>query len=77
MKDDGKRYFDLTEAERKQRAKLTAKESRLVGQLVRAVRRLPRTLCIDVDDEGFRVRKRITVGSAMQVAEVKRKTLVF
>lgn len=74
---DGKTYFDLSEAERKERAKLTAKESRSVSALIHAVRSLPTGLCIDVDDEGLTVSKRITEGAAMQVAEVKRRNLTF
>lgn len=70
-------YFELTADERKQRATLTAKEARAVSDLVRAVRRLPSTLCADIDDEGFTVRKRITAGSAVPVAKVRRKSLTF
>jgi hypothetical protein len=72
-----KTWAELTQAEVDAEAKLTAKESRAVSSLVRAVRRLPSGFCLSVDDEGFSVQKRITKGFAMGVAAVKRKTLHF
>lgn len=51
-------------------AKLTAKESRAVDDLVEAVKRLPKNFCLSVDDEGFFVQKRITRGFAQNVGSV-------
>lgn len=75
---DDKRYLDLTKREIKERARLTPEEKTAVEALLAAVRALPKSLCLDVDEEdGFSVSKRITRGSCKQVACVRRKSLKF
>lgn len=76
------RYYELTPAERKQRATLTPAEQIAVDAFLRAAKALPKTLCIhvrDYDDGGdnLAVSKRITAGSAMRVAGLRKKSLVF
>lgn len=77
--NDGKTYFELTEDERQDRRKLTPKEQAAVDTLMAAVKALPPSLCIDMDDfdHEFSVRKRITSGSATGVAKLKKKSLFF
>jgi len=77
MKNDGKRYFDLTEKEIKARARLGPKEQAAVDALKAAVKALPRSICLEVDEEGLRISKRITSGSAQEVATVRKASLEF
>ena len=79
---DHKTYFDLTPAERKARAKLTAKEAAAVAAFIAAAKALPRSICIEVNDNDWGdphllVSKRITRGSATQVATLCKRTLCF
>jgi hypothetical protein len=82
MKDDGCTYLDLTPAERKARARLTPKEQMAVDNLVAAIKALPPSLCCATTDfsddaEHFTISKRITRGSATQVAKVRKKSIIF
>lgn len=77
MKDDGKTYFDLTDKELKARAKLGPKEKEAVDALKTAVKALPRSICLEVDEEGLHISKRITAGSAKEVAKVRKASLEF
>lgn len=76
-----KSYLELTQDEIAQRKKLTPKEQRAVDAFIAAARALPRSLCIDVDSFGeaphLTVSKRITHGSASQVAELTKSSLCF
>ena len=80
-----KTYLDLDAAEIKARAALTPKEQEAVDALLAAVKALPKSICIYVEDfaeddtsePNFIVRKRITRGSAAQVASLRKKSLTF
>jgi hypothetical protein len=77
-----KTYLELTHDERRNRAKLTAKEQAAVDAFISAAKALPRSICIDVDDNDWgdphlTVSKRITAGSATQVAKLHKKSLCF
>lgn len=74
---DDRGYLELTEAERKKRAKLTNKEAKLVSRLIETVRALPPSITIDVDYDEFQVQKRITKGSAYGVARLRKKGIRF
>lgn len=78
-------YQELDETEVKSRAALTPKEQSAVDALLAAVKALPKSICIAVDDAwendpsepNFRVSKRITRGSAQQVAALRKRSLSF
>ncbi len=82
---DDKTYLELSETEIKSRAALTPKEQAAVDALLAAVKALPKSICINVDDAweddpsepNFTVSKRITRGSAQQVASLRKKSLCF
>lgn len=79
---DYKTYLELTDEEIKFRAALTPKEKAAVDAFIAAARALPKSICIAVDDNGWgepnlKVSKRITRGSAKQVAALRKKSLVF
>lgn len=71
------KYFDLTDKERAKGKKLTPKERAAVDAFLAAAKALPRSLCIDLDEVGITVSKRITPGAAMQVAALRKRTLEF
>lgn len=75
----GKTYFDLTPAERAERSRLTPEEKLAVQAAITACRALPRSITIEMDrHDGLLVfRKRITKGSCVQVAALKKKSLAF
>lgn len=52
-------YFDLSEKELAKKSKLTEKESIAVEAFKRAVRNLPRSICISVDKSGVSISKRV------------------
>jgi hypothetical protein len=77
-----KRYFDMTDEERDKKARLTPKEKLAVDNLIAAAKALPKSLCLEVEDdwdgEGhLRVSKRITRHSSQQVATLRKKSLKF
>lgn len=78
---DGKTYFDLSEDELTERAALTPSERQAVDAFISAARALPKTLCIDVNSFGeapqLTISKRLTAGSAQQVAQLTKKSLCF
>ena len=79
---DHKKFFDLTPAERKARAKLNPQEQAAVDAFIAAAKALPRSICIEVNDNDWGephllVSKRVTRGSATQVAALRKCTLVF
>lgn len=82
---DDKNFFELTPAQIAKRSKLTRKERRAVSRLLSAVRALPNTLCVDVEDasdsqpreHNFLVFKRITRGSSQEVASIRKKSLTL
>ncbi len=82
---DDKTFLELSNDEIKARAKLTPKEQIAVDALMAAVRDLPKSLCISVEEvweddssePNFSVSKRITRGSAQQVAKLRKKSLHF
>lgn len=82
---DDKTYLELDKTEIKSRAALTPKEQAAVDALLAAVKALPKSICIAVDDAweddpsepNFTASKRITRGSAQQVASLRKKSLCF
>ena len=79
---DHKTFLELTPAERKARAKLNPKEAATVSAFIAAAKALPRSICIEVNDNDWGephllVSKRITRGSATQVATLRKCTLCF
>jgi hypothetical protein len=77
-----KTYLELSEAQREKRATLTPKERNAVDTFIAAARSLPPSICIHVDDNDWGepnlvVSKRITSGSARQVATLRKKSLCF
>ncbi len=79
---DDKTYLELDETEIKARAALTPKEKTAVDAFIAAAKALPESICIDVDDNDWgepnlTVSKRITRGSAQQVASLRKKSLCF
>lgn len=74
---DNKTWFEFTPAERKKRATLTPVEGLLVADLLKAVKALPRSIVLEVTVEGLDVRKRITRGSTVIVATLRKKSLKF
>ncbi len=55
--------------------KMTTKETCAVRDLMHALRRLPRGLQLDINEEGAVVRKRVRPGYAGNVALLARKSL--
>jgi hypothetical protein len=78
---NNKTCFELDENEIKARAALTRKEQIAVNALMAAVKALPKSLCINIDDDPgrptFTVSKRITRESARQVAWLRKKSVIF
>lgn len=79
---DKKTYLELSEKEIKSRAALTPKEQTAVDAFLAAAKALPKSICIDVDhndwgEPNLTVSKRITRGSARQVAALRKKSLSF
>ena len=75
-----KAYFDMTPEEKRQAAKLTPEEKAAVDAVVKAVKNLPKSICIAVeeyDDATLRVRKRITENSAVSVATLHKPSICF
>ena len=77
-----KTIFDMTEKEVEKKVRLTPKEKCAVDAFVAAAEALPKSICIEVDDnwdgEGhLRISKRITRGSCRLVASLRKKTLHF
>lgn len=71
-----KSYVDLTSEELDKRAKLTPKEQEAVDRFIYAARLLPRSICVEVDDnwdgEGhLKISKRIALGCCQQVIEMR------
>lgn len=74
---DNKTYSELTEKEIEQRSTLTPEEKVAVDAFISAARALPKLICIDFYDGELSVKKRITKGSAQQVAFLRKKSLEF
>ena len=79
---DYKTFLELTPAERKSRAELNSREQAAVDAFIAAAKALPRSICIELNDDDWGephliVSKRITRGSATQVAALRKCTLVF
>jgi hypothetical protein len=74
---DHKTLSDLTPEQVERRARLTPKEKAAVDALVAAAKALPSTICIDVDEDGLTVQKRVTRGYARGVAHLRKKSLNF
>lgn len=77
-----KTFFEMTDAEIDKKAKLTPDEQVAVDALIAACKALPKSICIEVDDnwdgEGhLRVSKRITKGSCQLVTGLKKSSLNF
>lgn len=78
-----KRFFDLTNAEIAERKKLTNDEAIAVSRVVEAVKALPKSICLSVENKfygkpGLRISKRITAaGSCCQVAYIRKASLHF
>ena len=77
-----KTIFDLSEKEIDNRANLTPKEQSAVDALIAAAKALPKSICFEVTDnwdgEGhLRIQKRITTGSAVDVAKLVKKSICF
>ena len=75
-------YHQLTPEKIKAREKLTATEALLVNDFMKAARALPKSICIEVEEAfdgepNLLVSKRITKGSARQVASLRKASLVF
>lgn len=74
-------YFELTQAQCRKRARLTDEEKKAVDVFLAAAKALPESLCISVDDDpdepNLTISKRITQGSAMRVAWLKKRSLYF
>ncbi len=86
---DDKKFFQLTEAEIKQRAALTPEEQLAVDIFMAAAAGLPETLCLAVIDRpevmddpaecepNLIVRKRVTKGFVVPVAQMHKLSLSF
>ncbi|EIP96851.1 hypothetical protein OpiT1DRAFT_01276 [Opitutaceae bacterium TAV1] len=74
---DNKTLSDLTPAEVKKREQLTAKESKAIADFVAAARKLPNSICLDVDYEGLHIMKRVTRGYAQGVHTIRRRSFEF
>ena len=72
-----KSYFDLSEKELARKSKLTKKEFDAINALKEAVRNLPRSICICVDESGVSISKRVTKNGAQEVARVRKSSLEF
>jgi len=77
-----KTIFDLTDEEIEKRSKLTKTEQSAVDEFLKAAKALPKSICIQVDDNWdgcghLRIQKRITNGSAVDVAKLVKKSLCF
>lgn len=68
-----KTWFQLTEEEKREAAKLTPKEQEAVELFTSAALRLPKDLLVEVEEKEILISKRITKGSSQVVATVKRK----
>ena len=72
----------MTDTEIAKIAKLTHAEKVAVDALIAACKALPKSICIEVDDDWdgnvhLRVSKRITGGSCRQVASLRKRSLSF
>ena len=74
---DYKTLADLTPDQVEKRKKLTAKEAAAIAVFVAAARKLPSTICLDVDDDGLSITKRVTRGYAVGVTTVRRRSFRF
>lgn len=80
-----KNYFEMTGEKVAKQEKLTPKEQAAVDALMAAMKALPKSICISVDDifqndgtePNFEVYKRITKGSSHRVAFLRKKSLSF
>jgi hypothetical protein len=80
MSKNKKAFYEMTPKERAEAAKLTPEEKEAVDALIKAVKNLPKTICIAVDqydDATLRVRKRITSHSAVSVATLHKPSIYF
>lgn len=74
--------FDMSATEIKRKQKLTPEEKSLIADFLAAARALPKSICLEISDwgdgqDGIIVSKRITDGSAVHVARLRKKSLVF
>ncbi len=72
----------MTDAEIDKKAKLTPAEQVAVDALIAACKALPKSICIEVDDNWdgdghLLVSKRITKGSSRRVATLRKASLHF
>lgn len=72
-------YCDLTQAEVDKMKKLTPQEQAAVDVFIAAAKALPKSLCISVDSDAphLCISKRITRGSCLDVATLRKKSLHF
>ena len=77
-----KTFFDLSPAEQTKKSQLTPAEKSAVDALFSAAKALPKTLCIEVDDDwntpGYlKVHKRIAPNTCIEVATLRKKSLRY
>lgn len=77
-----KRYFDMTDAEIARKLKLTPKEEAAIAAFLAAAKALPKSICIEVDDNWdgdghLQIKKRITSGACKTVASLRKASLNF
>ncbi len=76
-----KSLSEMTAKEQKDARKLTQEEKAAVNAFIAAARKLPKSICISVDDLGYDcglfVSKRVAIGSAVNVATLRKKSLIF
>lgn len=77
-----KTIFDMTEAEIAKKSQLTPAEKSAVDAFVAAAAALPKSICVEVDDDwdgcgNLRISKRITRGFCVPVASLRKKSLHF
>ena len=75
-----KSLSEMTAKEQAEASKLTPEEKAAVDAFIAAARKLPKSICISVDDFGWEcglfVSKRISIGSAVNVATLRKKSLI-
>lgn len=82
MSTPRKTFLTLSEEEEQKRKQPTPKEQAAINNLIKAVKALPDTICLSIEDNfwgeaGMKINKRITQGWAVEVASVRKKSLAF
>lgn len=75
-----KSLFEMTAEEQEEAGKLTPEEKAAVDAFIAAARNLPKLIHVNIevfDEPGLIVSKRISFGSCVQVAKLRKKSLIF